>query len=83
MLLPAGAHATLDGDPAEGKSLHDIYCTGCHDTGVYARPDRRIRSLDALKQQLQRCERAAGTDFSANERRDVLKYLNESFYRFR
>lgn len=83
LLLPVLAHAALPGDPAEGKSVHDINCTGCHDTSVYARPDRRVHSLDALKKLLPRCERAAGTDFSANERRDLLKYLNESFYRFR
>jgi cytochrome c5 len=82
LLVPLGAHAVLPGDAAEGKSLHDIYCTACHDTGVYTRPDRRVRSLDALKRQLQGCERAAGTNFSAKEKQDVLKYLNDSFYRF-
>lgn len=82
LLLPASAHAALPGDAAEGKSLHDIYCTACHDTGVYTRQNRRVRSLDALKRQLQSCERAAGTDFSAKEKQDVLKYLNDRFYRF-
>jgi cytochrome c553 len=81
VLLPAAAQAELPGDAAEGKSLHDIYCTACHDTGVYTRQDRRIRSLDALRQQLKTCERAAGTNFSAKEKQDVLKYLNDRFYR--
>jgi len=82
ILAPLGAHAALPGNAAEGKNLHDIYCTGCHDTGVYSRQDRRVRSLDALKRQLQSCERAAGTKFSAKEQQDVLKYLNDGFYRF-
>lgn len=42
VLAPLGAHAVLPGDAADGKSLHDIYCAGCHDTGVYTRPDRRV-----------------------------------------
>lgn len=83
ILLPMGASAALPGDAADGKSLHDIYCTGCHDTGVYARQDRRVRSLEALKRQLQNCQRAAGTNFSASEMQNVLKYLNERFYQFR
>jgi hypothetical protein len=82
VLAPLGAHAVLPGDAADGKSLHDIYCAGCHDTGVYTRPDRRVRSLVALRRQLQGCERAAGTNFSAKEKQDVLKYLNEHFYKF-
>jgi hypothetical protein len=82
VLAPPGAHAALPGNAADGKSLHDIYCTACHNTGVYSRQDRRVRSLDALRQQLKTCERAAGTNFSAKEKQDVLKYLNESFYRF-
>lgn len=82
VLAPLGAHAALPGDAADGKSLHDIYCMACHDTGVYTRKDRSIQSLEALKRQLQSCQRAAGTDFSAKEQRDVLKYLNDRFYRF-
>jgi cytochrome c553 len=82
VLLPAAARAALPGNAAEGKSLHDIYCTACHDTGVYTRKDRRVRSLDGLKRQLRSCERAAGADLSANEKQDLLKYLNERFYRF-
>jgi hypothetical protein len=82
VLAPLGAHAALPGNAAEGKSLHDIYCTACHDSGVYTRKDRSIQSLEALKRQLQTCERAAGTNFSAKEKQDVLKYLNDRFYRF-
>jgi hypothetical protein len=82
LLLPVTARAALPGDAADGKSLHDVYCTGCHDTSVYTRQDRRVRSLDALRRQVQNCQRAAGTDFSTSEMQNLLKYLNERFYRF-
>ena len=81
-LLPA-ARAALPGNSAEGKRLHDANCTGCHDTSVYARKDRSVRSLDGLKEQLQSCSHMAGKRFSAIESQNLIKYLNETFYQFR
>ena len=75
--------AALPGDSAEGKRLHDANCTGCHDTGVYTRKDRDVKSLDALRQQLDGCTHAMKKEFSARETQDLVKYLNERFYRFR
>lgn len=84
LLLPlAGAgHAALPGDFSAGKRLHDANCTGCHDAGVYTRKDRQVRSLDALKQRLRDCGHMAGKEFSAAQTQDIVKYLNEEFYRF-
>ena len=49
LLMPSAYAAELPGDSADGSFLHDANCLGCHDTGIYSRKDRRIRSLDALK----------------------------------
>jgi len=84
MLLMPSAYATeLSGDSADGKRLHDANCLGCHDTGVYTRKDRRIRSLDALKGQLANCSHMANLQFSAIEMQNIIKYLNGQFYQFR
>jgi hypothetical protein len=84
VLLPLGAVAALPGDAAEGQRLHNVHCTGCHDSGVYTRKDRNVRSLDALKGQLQACgHMALKRELSAAEAQNLLKYLNERFYRFR
>lgn len=83
ILLAASAYAALPGDSAHGKRLHDANCMGCHDTGVYSRDDRRVQSLDALKQQLQGCSHIAQQHFSVTERQDIIKYLNDQFYQFR
>jgi len=80
--LPLWAIAALPGDLAQGQRLHETNCSGCHDTGVYTRENRRIRSLDALRQQIDACGHMAKKDFSPGETRDLLKYLNERFYRF-
>jgi hypothetical protein len=81
--LTSGAYAALPGDSAKGKRLHEANCTGCHDSGVYTRKDRRVKSLEALKAQLQGCGHMAKKEFSASEQQDIVKYLNEQFYRFR
>ena len=82
---PADAerYAELPGDSADGKRLHDANCMGCHDTGIYTRKDRLVRSLDALKEQLGSCSHMAKKEFSAIETQNIIKYLNDQFYQFR
>jgi len=82
LLMPLSSVAALPGDAAQGQRLHEANCSGCHDAGVYTRENRRIRSLDALRQQIDACGHMAKKDFSAAQARDLLKYLNERFYRF-
>jgi cytochrome c5 len=79
----AGAYAALPGDGGEGKRLHDASCTRCHDSRVYTRKDRTVQSLDGLKQQLDGCSHMAGKKYSAAQTQDLIKYLNDTFYRFR
>jgi len=83
LLMPSSAYAALSGDSAEGKRLHDANCMGCHDTGIYTRKDRLVRSLDALKEQLGSCSHMAKKEFSAIETQNIIKYLNDRFYQFR
>ena len=82
IFLTASAQAALPGDSAEGKRLHDAYCTGCHDTALYARKDHVVRSLDELKEQLEGCSHMAKKEFSPTETQNIIKYLNDRFYRF-
>ena len=83
VLMPTAYAASLPGDSAEGKRLHDANCVGCHDTSVFTRKDRLVQSLDALKKQLASCTHMAKKEFSASETQDLLKYLNDQFYHFR
>ena len=83
LLMPSAYAAELPGDSADGSFLHDANCLGCHDTGVYTRKDRRIRSLDALKGQLASCSHMANLQFSAIEMQNIIRYLNDQFYQFR
>ena len=82
ILLSAGARAALPGDSAAGKRLHDASCTGCHGTEVYTRKNRLVRSLPALRQQLEGCNHMAKKSFSPTETQDIIKYLNDQYYHF-
>ena len=82
LLMPSAYAASLPGDTGNGKRLFDANCTGCHDTGVLTRKDRFVQSLDALKEQLDSCAHMASKEFSESETQDLLKYLNDEFYRF-
>ena len=82
LLMPSAYAAELPGDSADGSVMHDANCLGCHDTGIYTRKDRRIRSLDALKGQLANCSHMASLQFSAIEMQNIIKYLNDQFYQF-
>jgi mono/diheme cytochrome c family protein len=82
LLMPSAYAASLQGDSAEGKHLFDAHCMECHQTDIFTRKDRKVQSLDALKEQLVACSHAAKVEFSASEMQDLLKYLNDQFYHF-
>jgi mono/diheme cytochrome c family protein len=81
--LAATAAADVPGDAAEGKRLHDANCVRCHDSSVYTRKDRSVHSLEALQRQVQTCTHLANRDFSAAQRQDLVKYLDDQYYHFR
>jgi cytochrome c553 len=81
--LAATAQAAPAGDVSAGERLHAANCTSCHDTGVYTRKDRRVGSLDALNAQFQSCSHMTKKEFTPTEVRDLTKFLNDRFYRFK
>jgi hypothetical protein len=83
LLMPPAYAASPLGDSANGKRLFDANCAGCHDTSVLARKVRVVKSLDALKEQLASCTHMANKELPASDTQDLLKYLNDQFYRFR
>lgn len=75
--------ALLPGDAAKGKVVHDKQCVACHDTKVYTRADRRIKTVEGLIGQVKGCVRQTGAKLDSNQIDDVTKYLDESFYKFK
>jgi mono/diheme cytochrome c family protein len=85
LILAAGAAegALLPGDAAQGKALHDKQCVSCHDSRVYTRPNRRVRSVEGLIGQVNNCVRQLNVQVSRDQVNDLVKYLDESFYEFK
>ncbi len=79
----AQVFAAVPGDSARGKRLHAAHCAGCHDAGVYTRKDRKITSVAALHEQIGGCSHAAQIKLSVEQQDDLVKYLNDQFYKFK
>jgi len=83
LLLPATAPAALlPGDAGRGQALHGRYCTGCHDSGVYARPNRTVKTVEGLIGRVKLCNQQLGTKLQRDQLNDLVKYLDEAFYKF-
>jgi len=85
LILAAGSAqaALLPGDAAKGKALHDKQCVACHDTGVYTRTNRRVQSPEGLIGQVNGCVRQVGLKLDRNQINDLVKHLDDSFYKFK
>lgn len=89
MLSTAGtAHAMLLGDATNGKAVHDAKCMGCHaaqfndPTKVYTRNNRTVKTVEGLMKRVEFCSKQIGANLSEKELDDIIKYLNDSFYKF-
>ncbi|MFW2374156.1 MAG: hypothetical protein ACN4GM_13610 [Gammaproteobacteria bacterium] len=66
-----------------GNKLHNEKCMNCHDTSVYTRQDRRVKTLQALSNQVNNCMKGpAKADWTVSETNSVVEYLNNKFYKF-
>lgn len=75
--------AFLPGDTAKGKVLHDKQCLSCHSTAVYSRADRKMNNVEALIGQVNNCVHQTGMKLNRDQVNDLVKYLDETFYRFK
>ncbi len=75
--------ATLPGDAANGKKLYDASCTSCHNDSVHKRKDHKIKSLEGLTEQIRNCEHMTDVTLGKSQVNDLVKYLNETYYKFK
>lgn len=75
--------ALLPGDAAPGKALHDKQCVACHDSSVYTRANRRVQSVEGLIGQVNGCVRQVGLKLDSNQINNLVKHLDESYYKFK
>lgn len=73
----APAHAEFD-----AGQYHDASCTRCHDTGIYTRENRRVRSYPKLEAQVARCDANLGTRLFPEDLQSLVDHLNGNYYHF-
>jgi len=92
LFLAATAHAQpfAGGDGKKGKTLHDAKCVACHvslyggdGSGIYTRPERKVKSAQALASRISACNANTGAGWFPEDERHVGVYLNETFYHFK
>jgi mono/diheme cytochrome c family protein len=78
----AAAEALLPGDAAHGQKLHAAHCRGCHDDALYTRAQRRVKTLEGLMGQVNGCNKQLGKNFTRDQIADLVRFLNDRYYRF-
>jgi mono/diheme cytochrome c family protein len=74
--------STQAADINNGKQLHQKYCLRCHQSEMYTRDDRKVKTLEQLNKQVQQCELAIELGWFEEEVEDVTDYLNVTYYLF-
>lgn len=69
-------------DIENGEDLHFEHCTGCHDSSVYTRDNRNLRSFERLGAQVRFCKDSLGLTWFDDEVEDVIEFLNQKYYHF-
>lgn len=81
MVTPT-VHALTAGEAESGEKLHKKHCTACHDTKVYTREQRSIKSIEGLTGRVKLCNQQIGLKLQKSELDDIIAYLNKAFYKF-
>jgi mono/diheme cytochrome c family protein len=80
-LMLSTVPALAAGDAARGAKLHED-CLGCHGTELYEPPRARIKTLAALKKEVESWNDRMNPKFTKRDVEDLVAYLNASFYKF-
>jgi mono/diheme cytochrome c family protein len=73
--------ALAAGDAVRGAKLHED-CLGCHGTELYAPSRAKIKTLAALKKEVERWNDRMNPKFTKRDIEDLIAYLNANFYKF-
>ena len=81
---PVSAPAPVITDPpmARDQMLYENHCTSCHSSQAYIRQQRKARSVNDIRQWVQRWATELKLDWGASDVELVSQYLNRNFYHF-
>ncbi|TAL18644.1 hypothetical protein EPN96_00615 [bacterium] len=66
----------------EGMALVEKNCNTCHNGDIYSKEMRKIESLEKLKEGVEKCAKAAETNWTDKQKEAVVHYLNANYYKF-
>lgn len=78
-LLASGANAK----DFHAESFVKDKCTGCHDSSIYTRSNRKVDSLPRLESQVRFCDANLGIKMFDDDVTAVVKHLNDKYYQFK
>ena len=76
------APVITDPPMARDQMLYENHCTTCHSSQAYIRQQRKARSLDDIRQWVQRWATELELNWGATDVESVSQYLNRNFYHF-
>ena len=83
LIFGSSSAAESDNSNKNGENLHNPHCKACHNTSVYTRKDRRVKSESQLIQQVKACDHQLSKNFNEKDSKDLVDYLNRNFYKFK
>jgi len=70
-------------DAENGKELYyEAKCQKCHTSEDYTSKDRKVKDLAKLQWRVERCDFTMNAGWFEEDIKDVVHYLNSSFYKF-
>ncbi len=70
------------GEDFHAEKFHQTNCTGCHDSKVYTRSNRRVNSFPRLESQVRMCDANLGKKLFEDDILSLTDYLNDNYYHF-
>jgi hypothetical protein len=79
--ITACSKSSQDDPVVRGEQIHKV-CLPCHNTTLYVSPQRKIKSLPELREEVARWGDYYNPALSRQDVDDVTAYLNAKFYNF-
>lgn len=68
-------------DDAKEMLMED--CSGCHQSEMYTRQDRKVKNTKDLSRQVSICVSSTGANWFPDDQKAVIDFLNKSYYKFK
>lgn len=81
LFIIATSSVSIGDEVDRGKLLYENHCQKCHDSGVHLREGKKVKTLVDLSKWVIRWQHHLELDWSYQEIRDVMYYVNNSFYK--